>query len=440
MTRLREELPTVPLRASGARGTSYVEAYEAMARENLRGRRLIDLPAPATELVLARPCDTCLAAPATAAGVVIIHGEPAKNLCPDCLRRHREAGGTKGDRRTTGPERRMTAALAAAGHEGVVFPDHFFAQVTDRSDTRSDVSQAGTEAHPTQLAAIYADGNAVGAFLEKAAEHARRTGRPRKDQIVAAVESATLSALAEAVARTYLAEPGQCLDPSRPPVLTHLAGGDDLLLTVPAAQGWPFARILTQVFGDRMCEAAADWKIPDAAPTLSVGLVFHHYAHPFSDVTSTAFGELKWAKRALVGQGAGIAFLDLTADGADRPPYRRACPVEWLGRRARVLNGLAATPAAYRATLVDQHRQCDSGAPQREAEHDGAEAPEQALARRALDRGDPAVRAAAALACDVEISDVEGMRARLTDDPRARDELRLLLDIARWWPAEKGDE
>ena len=73
-------------------------------------------------------------------------------------------------------------------------------------------------------------------------------------------------------------------------MLANLAGGDDLLVSVPAADAWLFTRTLLAAFGTRIAEASKDWPaaVRVHSPSLSAGLVFHHLKAPFSDVVRLA--------------------------------------------------------------------------------------------------------------------------------------------------------
>ena len=90
-----------------------------------------------------------------------------------------------------------------------------------------------------------------------------------------ALDSATRAALADAVTGTF---PGA----ERPGVLVHLAGGDDLMVSVPAGDAWPFLHTLLAAFGARFAQAA-DWpdQLRGRLPSLSAGTVFHHQSAPF---------------------------------------------------------------------------------------------------------------------------------------------------------------
>jgi hypothetical protein len=414
---LRRSLPHCPIQAVTGTGDSYAAAYQAMEQRRRDGDFVLDAPPPPAEVVLAKPCDQCRDAAAEHADIEIVGREKREDLCTECADRVKAAGGTKGswEGRSPRPERRMKAALRAAGMDDALFPDDF-----------SQLAEAGRRAEDdaaTQLALIYADGNRVGAFLSEAAAHARRHGTPAKADIVPALDTATVAALADAIIRCFPS--GQ-----RTPVLAHVAGGDDLLVSVPAGYAWPFARGLLTAFGERVA-AAADWPAPvrTRLPSMSAGVVFHHLSAPFPDVVRLARDQLAAAKACTQGTAPSVAFLDLTADGDQPPASRRPLPLAELDEMSVLLTAIAAIPSSHRQTLV---------ALQRLAEETGAaaaggsrgETPADALARRVTDLGyQPlweAVAGPAAGAPDV--------REELRSSPAARSALRGVLDLARWWP------
>jgi hypothetical protein len=191
---------------------------------------------------------------------------------------------------------------------------------------------------------------------------------------------------------------------------------------------------------------------PQDVPSLSAGLLFHHYAHPFSDAVALAFAQLKSAKHDTNGRHPAVTFLDLTADGAHRPAHRQVCTRDWLAEHADVLGALAATPTSHRATLIEQHRGLNLVGRYRRTSEPGqrrrpggaatdpssfeAETLEQAFARKVIDRSDPAVLAAARDAAADPRLEGEDLRRVLEDDHQVRDRLRHLLDLARWWPPD----
>jgi hypothetical protein len=413
---LRRALPYCPVQAVAGSGASYAEAYDEIERARMENAFVVDAPAPPAELMLAKPCDRCRAFAAERAGVIVIKDEPPADLCGECVTRLEAAGGTKGDKpwRSPRPEQRMKDALENAGMTVTGFPDDF--------EKMASAGRREADDAATQLGLIYADGNRVGEFLSAAAAAAARGQGPAKAEIVQAIDRATLDALAGAIIEVFPGLP-------RPPVLAHLAGGDDLMVSVPAAYAWPFTRSLIAGFGSRVA-SAADWPpaIRKKLPSMSAGLVFHHRSAPFPDVVHLAKGRLDAAKRKYSGREPSIAFLDLTADGGQAPPGREPVTPGALNAQASGLGQIACIPRAHRETLTVLLRLClERDAPGR------AETPPEALARRVIDLGyEPLWDVAAEPGAGAE----QVRSALMCDDGAARNRLRGALDLARWWPPD----
>lgn len=422
-TALRRELPQCPVQAVTGAGDSYASAFAQIERARRSGDLLVDSTPASAELILAQPCDQCRAAPAEHASVMIVGSEvgseKGQDLCRDCFARVEPAGGTKGDRepRSPRPERRLKRALADAGM-AVDFPDDF-RHLAELARHRKDDAA-------TQLGLICADGNRVGAFLTEAAAYAREHGRPAKSDIVPALNSAVITALADAVSDCFAGY-------ERPPVLAHLAGGDDLMVSVPAQDAWRFLLVLLPAFSRRLA-GAADWPGPvlERLPSMSAGLVFHHLTNPFHDVARLAQEQLGQAKKAASGRQESVAFLDLTADGGDVPAGRRPLMLADLGKEAGQLAAVAAVPTSHRETVLallrlcaDTDRACQPGT--------RADDPAEELARRVVDLGHQALWTV--------VGGVNAkppaVKAALVSDAGRRAELRRVLDLARCWPREE---
>jgi len=413
--RMRAAMPYCPVQAVTGTGDSYAAAYEGMEQARRDGSFLVDSPPAPPEVILAKPCDQCRSAAAVWPGITIVGADRVQDLCLDCHARFEAAGGTKGDqlRRSPLPERRMTEALKAAGMQVHGFPDNFKAMAT--------AGQLEQDNAATQLALVYADGNKVGAFLSEAAKAARTSGRPAKAEIVPALDQTTLAALADAIIDRFKGW-------SRPPVLANLAGGDDLLVSVPAIDAWLFVRTLLEAFGRHIDAATRGWPGPvrDQLPSLSAGLVFHHMTVPFSDVVRLAEEQLKAAKNARRGTEPTVAFLDLTADGGHQPPGREPLTLTYLAGNAGLLERVEQIPKSRRETLVALHRQAVETSASGGAD---AETPGEEFIRRLtdLDNG-PLWEAVAGPGADADDA-----RKVLTERPERLNDLRRLLDVARYW-------
>jgi hypothetical protein len=403
--RLREKMPHCLIQAVVGTGTSYVEAYKGMAEARREGGYLVDSPAAPPEVVVAKLCDQCRSAAATEAGAWKTDDGP-RDLCADCSARNSPAtaGRTGGSRRVEPrPERRLREALEKAGMTVVGFPDDI--------QQLAEAGRVDADDTPSQVALVYADGNGVGAFLSAAA-----SSRVPKQGIVPLIEEATMGALTDAVLDRF---PGW----TRPPVLANLAGGDDLLVSVPAVDAWQFTRALIKAFGDRIAEAASGWPkdIREKCPSLSAGIVFHHVKDPFSDLVRLVGEQLDAAKKETRGRSASIAFLDLTAEGVTPPGSRQPLPLFALDRMAGNLARIEREiPSSRRARMLELLRQGETDE----------------FIRRLTDfANDPLWEVATG-----RMTSPDAVRDELQGNPEAVSDLRRALDIARHWHTDARPE
>lgn len=493
---IRSNLPACPLTATWGRGASYVEAYATDMEIRVRsGDILLDFAGDVDELVLARACQGCRQARVVWERLPIIETQEdplSMDLCPDCASRFALAGRSKATviGRLPASQRDLAQALNSllikdplAKDQVDLFPSDF-SELAARGDSRE-----GDAA--THLALIMADGNGIGALMKEWLTERRGAAKDDpstlvpKNKVVSSLDWATKQAIVESTRTTFREwverhrESGDAnQDDPAPPVLVHLAGGDDLLLSVPAAHAWTFARHLAGSF-ERACTAhhahVEDLKsaelerestsVPgpvsnplrlafgaDRPPTLSIGMVFHHSSHPFADVVEKAEAQLGHAKgstdvvtdeatkasssvthenEGLSVSDATIAFHDLTADG-ERPPQRepsrvpvsghiglqrRPVTVKWLNSQGGALDALASTSRSHRSMLTGLLREC----------REGKEGAAETLGRRVADLEDPGI-AKALMTAPASTSE------NLATEPELRNHLRLCLDIARWWP------
>jgi hypothetical protein len=397
---MRDLVRHCPVQAVVGAGTSYAEAYAGMAAARREGDFLLDWPPAPPETFLAKPCDQCRQAAATVPGVKVTR-EDTLDLCAECDARLKAAGRTTAsEKMAPAPERRLRRALKAAGMPVTGFSDNFAEMASAGRRDRDDT--------PSQVGLIYADGNRVGAFLSRAA--AALDG-PKKSEIAPILENAALGALVQAVQNRFTGW-------DEPPVLPHLAGGDDLLISVPAVDAWLFVVTLVSEFGRQVAQATSGWPdgIREHPPSLSAGLIFHHRTAPFFDVVRLAGEQLLAAKNATAGRAATVAFLDLTADGGEPPPDRGPMTLRYLEDNADRFQRTANLPDSRRATLLDLAR---------------LDAWEEFIARLTDLPNDPLWELAAgprATAGDV--------RKALHVDSSKLAEVRRALDVARHWHAE----
>jgi hypothetical protein len=399
---MRERMPYIHIQAVLGQGPTYAQAYAAMKRDRQDGTVLLDSPPAPQELVLAKPCDQCRSEPAVHQDVEIIKnkapGDRDPDLCSECNLRWPAGGGTSGSRRSPRPERELLRVLGAP--------------VEDLADDFAELAEGGRfrrDDAATQVALLYADGNRVGDFLDRAGKARGKAVNAR--EIVRLIDEATIDALADAVSDRF---PGW----KRPAVIAHLAGGDDLLISVPAVDAWQFTRALLTSFGARTRQVAPQGVSP---PTISAALVFAHRSHPFSDLVRIAGKDLKAAKAATRGTEAAVSFRDLTADGGEQLTHRAPLTLAYLDRHAAEFAGIEQIPPSRRQALMALLRQ-------------GAV--------------DDAIRRLTDFEDNRPLWDVIAgrgatpaqVREELAGSEEKRAELRQLLDIARHWRTQPREE
>ena len=312
---LRSVLPAIELAAAWGHGSSYLEAY----RDHLKAQRddppLRSLPPPGDFPPLAS-CGECRAGPAVAR--IDIHEATDIGVCLDCLARYQDRYRRQG----------LAAQSRPGGGDGLPIyrEEADLARAADArpvDDTARDFTVlAALGAPDTQrnhVATIYADGNAMAAFFDRIADH----GDPElKQRISAAVSQATRNALREAT-RAVIGPPGPG---RRLPVIPHVIGGDDLLVSVVADRAWPFTMTYLEEFGRQLSsiEGVPGGLLSQVAPSASAGLVFAHAKFPFRRAAELAAGRLREAKHQFRGVVPAVAWLDVTRDGEQPPPGRRA--------------------------------------------------------------------------------------------------------------------
>ncbi len=463
---VRRQAPSIPVQASWGVGPSYLEAYEDMRRRDVAEPALIRQPLVGCESPTTRPCDLCQVAPATHADVALPPKGKAQQLCEDCHARVVSPAFTE-NVDLVGPTPGFSSArdhiylprsqrdLHRHLSAGLTCPlGRFPADFAELA--RVYLSADDAETH---LACLYGDGNRVGAMLAAYAKSVTAPSEPGrngaggavpKSEVVIRLDRATKGAILHATA-TVLPWRAQTIEGklTAPPVIVHLADGDDILVSVPAPYAWPFVRALTGSFDAATAELAEmitpapdgdrdEPRLPGQtpiAPSLSVGMVFHHQNEPFADVVARAGTMLKHAKRDVRGRGASVRFLDMTADGPAPIGSRVTLTMADIEAQCHELDALAAVPASQRANLVTLLRAVEQGdAPRGVRSRSGGDAPpetpEQTLVRRVLTMGTPAVTR---IVAGPDATD-GSVRTALLGNSTVRSRLRTALDIARWWP------
>ncbi|MBK0869634.1 hypothetical protein INP57_22730 [Saccharopolyspora sp. HNM0986] len=315
---LRDWMPAASLSVKGFRGDTYTRAR---AQDPVHDE---EWPAPAADWPAARPCGWCSTLPATSG-----RRDHDAALCVECAARDEAAGRAERKERVPFAEAELLARL---GHPGAAVPDEF-------------PKLAGLDGSETHLALVYADGNAIGRFIT---ERQKLKRRKDKTDYPAAIDDSTWHALTSAV-RMIRRDGDTSL-----PIVPHLVGGDDVLVSVPAHRAWQFAEALLGEFHDRLGVNTGATGI-QGLPTLSAGIVFHHYAVPLFQVNELAKSLLRRAKVRTSGKAASLAWHDTTRDGRE-PIDRDAITLQTFQTYRTALSDLAALKQSARQRLADLTR------------------------------------------------------------------------------------
>lgn len=313
---LRKHMPGVSLSVKSFSGDNYARAYSESSVQSQ------EWPAPVAEWPAGRICEWCSTWPAAPQDQR--HGEK-ELICTECVARSKAAG--RAERREQVPyaEKHLLEKLET----DLAVPDEFepLAQL-------DGVRQ-------THLALIYADGNGIGKFIRETLQN-RKPSKQYNLKIPQKIDNATWNCLVDAV-QAILRDSDAML-----PIVPHTVGGDDVLVSVPAGRAWTFASALLGAFDTHIRRQLS----ASTSPSLSAGVVFHHYKVPLFQSTELAKHALRQAKVATSGEAASLAWQDTTRDGRE-PIDRAAVTFDELNRNWAKLAELAALPNSARKQLDD---------------------------------------------------------------------------------------
>jgi len=332
---LRKEIPGAHLQAGWGQADSYLEFRNGQSRED-QGLRALPLVA---DFPLAETCGSCRTDP----------GDPASKMCTDC-RARAAAGGHRRARPAPTGSQAPDDAPDALGTERMVIDavGHALGRrlrpVGDMSELASLGDESGNRNH---VATIALDGNGMGSFF------AALAGQPDatlKQQISPEISAATRSALISA-AQAITRESDRCL-----PVIPHVLGGDDVVVSAVADRAWPFTRAFLTRFAEALDAAAGRLELPgplrQRLPSMSAGLVFAHAKFPYARAVQLADAVLHRAKKDTRGAESAIGWLDVTADGEAQPDWRTTQTLGGLQQQAEAIAALAAIPRSGRQALA----------------------------------------------------------------------------------------
>ncbi|GAB3275267.1 hypothetical protein GCM10027589_00270 [Actinocorallia lasiicapitis] len=305
---LRTRLPGADLQAMWASAASYPDARPKMIDR-------IDAFPPLPDFPPATTCEACR-----------VDVRVYERRCADCQAREL-AGGRRNtgdqDDDALGTERDLLEELRSltGGH------------LRTAKEFKELAALGGRGNH---LATIAFDGNGLGAFFDALDASQKRT-------ISAAISAATWNALVNSA--------GSVIDTGDQivPVVPHVLGGDDLVVSVVADRAWRFVRRFLAEFEVQVAGLAPDGV---AAPTMSAGVVFAHHKFPYARAVHIAEQTLRKAKHDTSGAHAAVAWTDVTEDGEASPAWRQAITIDRLDRYREVLTQLTAIPNSGRQELA----------------------------------------------------------------------------------------
>lgn len=312
---LREHMPGVSVSVTKAQGPNYAKARAESTEPSQ------EWPAPVAEWPAGRRCDWCSTWPAVPPEHRAGEQEP---ICAECVSRSKAAG--RAERREQMPyaEKHLLEKLETE----LAVPDEF--ETLARLDGKRE----------THLALVYADGNGIGRFIRETLQ----SRKPRKQynlKLSQKIDDATWESLVGSVREIQR-------DDEELPIVPHTVGGDDVLVSVPARRAWQFVHALLDAFNQHVRQQLQ----ASAGPSLSAGVVLHHYTLPLFQINELAKRALRQAKVATYGQEASLAWHDTTRDGHE-PIDRSAVKFEDLKAYWKALSELAALPNSARKQLDD---------------------------------------------------------------------------------------
>ncbi len=317
MAEVRSKLPAVHLTARWATGQSYVEVYRSHFATG-GAERLESYPAT-REFPPLVTCRQCSADPAV--GRIDLHEVKNQPVCADCLARYDDPYRQSGLNQKSVPVSAENDLLNRLDRTEKGTVQHF-------KELAELGEQDGKHNH---LATVYVDGNGLGDLFDRIATSG--SANLKKD-VSAAVSDITREALVIATQKILRGE-------EKVPVIPHVVGGDDVLVSVVADRAWEFTITYLSVFATRMAAVPGLTELPGYQPvSASAGIVIAHYKFPFRRAVKLAGGLLRAAKQKEHGRQAAVLWLDATRDGEQPPATRRAWTLDTLTGLANTLTAL----------------------------------------------------------------------------------------------------
>jgi len=304
-----------------------------------------------------------------------------------------------------------------------------------------ELADLGPPRKRNHLATVFIDGNRIGELIDNCPDDDLRS-------LSSALDSATWTALTQAtiaVCELTGTGPSATTEESRRlPVLPHIVGGDDVLVTMPAFSGVEFTRCFLRVFSAE-CSRLTGKSLGDVSA--SAGIVIHHRKYPFTRAADHANDVLATAKKSTEGRSASLALAELTRDSTNVIDHDMAWQLSDLEVNVNLLEAMSRWTNSARSTLeqsvasaVDRYRSIRQtltvGADVSESElksYDEAIWVAASSVLLTLRRGDGLTGAP-------EV--IERIIQAAAGGQRSKVELELLfiarsLSVSRWWLAEE---
>lgn len=330
-----------------------------------------------------RPCSSCGREAAEEIPPPDVQGR--HRLCPSCLRKRAEVRRFYREAKRNFDLRVPVPTAAEQRARGWDFVLTTLAEAVERPDGARtllprDFEQIGQRSRPAgYMALIYADGNRMGETLQAmagsfAGEDAREAYRAFSEIVDQATRRAAVDAVLAAVgteeAETHSGEPARLV-----PAELIVAGGDDLILAVPAHAGLAtaerflslFRRYTEELQAERVAQGRLARPFAPGGLTSSAGVVLAHASYPASQLVELAIRLMKLAKHKAsdlalarereAGDGEGSAetdegtldFMVLHEPGSEDLKHRRR---EYEGTLAATGGKVRRTERPYTAAGV----------------------------------------------------------------------------------------
>ncbi|MEW6519079.1 MAG: hypothetical protein AB1461_06660 [Thermodesulfobacteriota bacterium] len=294
-------------RKNGENFGSWISRVVNETRKNKTGR-MQGVPILAGRWL--QPCSSCGQEPAC--DVFHEHGE--HRLCRSCQQKRTQVNCLY---RNIKPSRSGYKTLKPADYLQKTYSEEFIFTTLARYNEKAgyltllpqDFDDIGCESKPSNyMGFLYADGNRMGEFVKKiGADHTSDTAQKKSLRVFSEiVDRATREAAVEAVLECIEIKEEQTEDglARRIPAEFIMAGGDDLMLALPAHNALDVAVRFLELFQQKTVKLQHD--IEDFKPPLSfaprgltssAGVVLAHAHYPVSDLMSIAADLMKFAKQ-----------------------------------------------------------------------------------------------------------------------------------------------